>query len=391
MMKAARRVSHISSGALMIIATTCVITGFYVAKPVLVPLLLAVVIALCLAPAVDGLVHLRVPRAAAAAGVLACVLVFFTLLLNVTWSPARAWLESAPQTMATIEAKVRPIQLLIGKLDRIGQSAHQLTAAYQTQVQVQPSPHSPVTQVTVTPEATQVALSTEAMTIMPAAIASAAMIIAFVYLLLAFGPEWISRLQLSHSARTARSGLILTRAIRVELSRYLASIALINVGVGLSVALLTELCGLPNAMLWGTLAALFNFVPYFGPFCTLSLLTVVGLVNFDTLSPVFMLAGGFLLITFIEGQFVQPLVLGRRLQLNPMAVLLGMWLLWALWGVAGVVLAVPLLLCVKVLAVHIDALRSLHPLIGALPRRGRRNVKASTTTAVGAQKLSLVP
>jgi predicted PurR-regulated permease PerM len=380
MMKAARNAQRISSSALPIIATTCVIAGLYLTKPVVVPLLLAIVLALGLAPAVDVLVRLRVPRALAAALVLGCVLIAFSALLNATWTPARTWLDAAPQTMATIEAKVRPIQLLIGKLDRIGQSARHLAGAYQSH-----------TQVPVAGEAVPVALSTEAMTIVPTAIATAAMIVAIVYLLLAFGPEWISRLQLSHSAAMARSGVVLTRAIRAELSRYLASIALINVGVGLAVALLSRLCGLPNPMLWGTLAAILNFVPYFGPFCTLSILMAVGLVNLDTLPSVFLLGGGFLLVSFFEGQIIQPLVLGRRLQLNPMAVLLGMWLLWALWGVAGVVLAVPLLLTFKVLAAHVESLRSLHPLIGALPPRGSRMAAAARLRAVNGGKLSLVP
>jgi predicted PurR-regulated permease PerM len=382
MMKGAQRAKRISSGALLIIATTCVIAGLYLTKPVIVPPLMAIVLALCLAPAVDGLVRLRIPRALAAALVLGCVLVAFSALLNVTWTPARTWLDSAPQTMATIEAKVRPIQLLIGKLDRIGQSARHLAGAYQAH-----------TQVAVAGEAVPVPvpLSTEAMTIVPAVIATAAMIVAIVYLLLAFGPEWISRLQLSHSAAMARSGVVVTRAIRVELSRYLASIALINVGVGLAVALLSRLCGLPNPMLWGTLAAILNFVPYFGPFCTLVILMTVGLVNLDTLTSVFLVGGGFLVVTFFEGQIIQPLVLGRRLQLNPMAVLLGMWLLWALWGVAGVVLAVPLLLTVKVLAAHVESLHSLHPLIGALPPRGIRAAAAGRLRAVSGGKLSLVP
>ena len=209
------------------------------------PLLLAIVLALGLAPGVDGLVRPRVPRAVAPALVLGCVLIALTALLNVTWTPARTWLDSAPQTMATIEAKVRPVQLLIGKLDRIGQSARHLAGAYQSRTAAPASS-----------EAVPVALSTEAMTIVPAVIGTAAMIVANVYLLLAFGPEWISRLQPSHSAAMARSGVVLTRAIRLELSCYLASIALINVGVGLAVALLSHLCGLPNAMLWGTLATI---------------------------------------------------------------------------------------------------------------------------------------
>jgi predicted PurR-regulated permease PerM len=380
MMKGARSVRRISSGALMIIATTCVIGTLYLAKPVIVPLLLAVVLALCLAPAVDGLVHLRAPRAVAAAVVLVGVLIAITALLNTTWAPARAWLDSAPQTMTAIEAKVRPIQLLMGKLDRIGQSARHLAGAYQAHAQ------TPATGATA-----PVALSTEAMTVVPTAIATAAMVVALVYLLLAFGPEWIRRLQLSHSADMARSSVVLTRAIRLQLSRYLASIALINVGVGLAVALLSRLCGLPNPMLWGTLAALLNFVPYFGPFCTLIILIAVGLVNLETLPQVLLLAGGFLTVTFFEGQIIQPLVLGRRLQLNPIAVLLAMWLLWALWGVAGVVLAVPLLLTIKVLAAHIKSMHSLHPLIGALPVSRDESQPASQTPGVGSGKLSLAP
>src|SRR5271156_2178188 len=108
----------------------------------------------------------------------------------------------------------------------------------------------------------------------------------------------------------------------------------------------------------------------------LTILSAVGLVNLETLPAALLLAGGFLTVTFFEGQIIQPLVLGRRLQLNPIAVLLGMWLLWALWGVAGVVLAVPLLLTIKVLAAHVESLHSLHPLIGALPPRGIRAAAA---------------
>jgi predicted PurR-regulated permease PerM len=379
MMKAARRAKRISSGALMVIATICVIGTLYLAKPVIVPLLLAIVFALCLAPAVDGLVRLRAPRAMAAAVVLIGVLVGITAVLNATWSPARTWIDSAPQSMASIEAKVRPLQLLMGKLDRISQSARHLAGAYQTRGPA-PAPG----------EAAPVALSTEAMTVVPAAVATAAMVVALVYLLLAFGHDWLRRLELSHSADMARSGVVLTRAIRAQLSCYLASIAVINVGVGLTVALLARICGLPNPMLWGTLAALLNFIPYFGPLCTLIILSAVGLVNLDTLPQVLLLAAGFLTVTFFEGQIIQPLVLGRRLQLNPIAVLLAMWLLWALWGVAGVVLAVPLLLTIKVLAAHITSLHALQPLIGALP------VSNSPTAAAGkaplaTRKLSLAP
>jgi len=123
----------------------------------------------------------------------------------------------------------------------------------------------------------------------------------------------------------------------------------------------------------------------------LTILSAVGLVNLETLPAALLLAGGFLTVTFFEGQIIQPLVLGRRLQLNPIAVLLGMWLLWALWGVAGVVLAVPLLLTIKVLAAHIKSMHSLHPLIGAFPACGSGSESAVPAPAVGTREFSLVP
>ena len=367
-----------TSMALTIIATTCLVAALYFGKPLIVPVVLAIVLALLLGPAVDRLVRLRCPRTLATALVLGCMLAATSALFDAVWTPARAWLDAAPRTMVAIEAKVRPVQVLMRRLDRVGQSAQRLAGTGHAAAQ---EPH---------PEPARVALAAAAISVVPGALATAAMIVALTFLLLALGPAWIRQLRLPRDAGEGRSGAVLIAAIRVELSRYLAAIALINVGVGLAVALLATWFGLPNALLWGTLAALFNFIPYFGPLCTLITLVAIGLVNFNTLPPVLLLAGSFLLITSIEGQIIQPLVIGRRLQLNPIAVLLCMWLLWALWGIAGLVLAMPLLLTIKVFVSHVDAWRGLRPLIDAVaapapaPARGTRAASARPEVPGGA-------
>jgi predicted PurR-regulated permease PerM len=109
-------------------------------------------------------------------------------------------------------------------------------------------------------------------------------------------------------------------------------------------------CGMPNPFLWGTIAGLLNFIPYAGSTATLILLTLVALVSFDGLARVVAVAGSFLVVVVIEGQVIQPLLVGRRLELNPLLVFLALWFGGLFWGIAGIVLAPPTLVALKVIA-----------------------------------------
>jgi predicted PurR-regulated permease PerM len=109
---------------------------------------------------------------------------------------------------------------------------------------------------------------------------------------------------------------------------------------------------MPNPFLWGTMAALLTFIPYAGATANLIVLTVVAIISFDDLGHVLGVAGSYLAIATTEGQFVQPLLVGRRLQLNPMLVFLALWLGGCFWGVAGIILATPTLAALKVVAAN---------------------------------------
>jgi predicted PurR-regulated permease PerM len=128
---------------------------------------------------------------------------------------------------------------------------------------------------------------------------------------------------------------------------------------------------MPNALLWGVIAFVLNFIPYAGPATTLVLLTVVALVSFDGLGKAFAVAGSFLVLTGIEGQLLQPVLVGRRLDLSPLVVLLSLWFGGWLWGIAGVALAVPLLVSVKSLLIELPGagLQGQAPEEAALPSR----------------------
>jgi predicted PurR-regulated permease PerM len=138
--------------------------------------------------------------------------------------------------------------------------------------------------------------------------------------------------------------------VRGEVGRFYATSALINVGLGLATGCAMMACGMPNPFLWGTVAAVLNFIPYAGPTASLILLSMEAFVTFDGFARVAVVAGSFLALVAIEGQLVQPLLVGRRLQLNPMLVFLALWFGGLFWGIAGIVLATPALAALKVIA-----------------------------------------
>jgi predicted PurR-regulated permease PerM len=111
-------------------------------------------------------------------------------------------------------------------------------------------------------------------------------------------------------------------------------------------------CGMPTPILWGILAAVLNFIPYAGPATTLMVLTLVAFVTFNGLGQVIAVAASYLILATIEGQLVQPLLVGRRLKVNPLLVFLALWFGGLFWGIAGIVLATPALLALKVVAEH---------------------------------------
>jgi predicted PurR-regulated permease PerM len=177
-------------------------------------------------------------------------------------------------------------------------------------------------------------------------------------------------------------------AVRTEVSRYYVSIALINLGLGLGTAVITKLLGMPNPLLWGAIAAILNFVPYVGPAITLVLLTIVAFVTFENIGHVAAVAGSFLAFATIEGQLVQPLVVGRRLELNPLIVFLSLWFWGWFWGIPGIIIAVPSLIVLKVIAEHSKNGKPLEEFLGRPPKPVLKPAQIAKSLTLGRGKKS---
>lgn len=319
--------------SVVVLAALALVAALKLAQQAVVPVLFAVFLALLLSPAVDMLARRRMPREVAAALVMAAVVAIVGACLSATWRPAREWLDAAPATMRTLEQKVRPFTRFVAKVQSVSTQAERITAPA-TQPQEAPAP--------VALESKGFIESTQEWIIK-----AVSMLFLTLFLLAADlanpGHDAAAR------ARWGRAGQVFGR-VRGELARYFAAVTVSNLVLGVATAGTMAWLGMPNPLLWGVIAFLFNFVPYAGSATTLALLTIVALVSFEGVGKALSVAGTYLLLTTLEGQVLQPVLVGRRLDISPPVVLLGLWFGGWMWGVAGVALATPLLVMVKVAA-----------------------------------------
>ena len=151
------------------------------------------------------------------------------------------------------------------------------------------------------------------------------------------------------SWRDLRRGLIMNfgerawrlRTLRIlneieeHLGNYILMVTTINVGVGVATGLICAVTGMPNPAGLGALAAILNFIPIIGPVATFAVLVVVGLVAFPTIGAGLLAPALFAAMTFLEGHFLTPMIIGRRLALNALAVFLALAFWTWLWGPMG--------------------------------------------------------
>ena len=174
--------------------------------------------------------------------------------------------------------------------------------------------------------------------------------------------------------------LTIVRTTASEISIYLLSITLINIAFGTAVGIGLWLLGIPNPILWGALAALFNYLPYLGVAALTVIIMIVSILTFDSVPMWFVTPAFIIALSAIEGQFITPAILSRRLSINTVSVLLSVVFWGWLWGIAGALIAVPLLVVIKVICEKVEGLSAIAEFLAAHDPRDR---DAEEPTAVG--------
>jgi predicted PurR-regulated permease PerM len=330
-----------SSTALRVLVAGLLGALLYFAHAAFIPIALSVLLALVLSSPVEALHKRGLPRSASASLILFLVLGLIAGSVNLLWEPAQQWLAAAPRTVKIIERKVGPAAQFLQRIDALTNRAGHLgdgnartKAATST---VAPPPGVPQS------------LLVETRTMLVALVT----VLILTLFLLSSGPQVLARMTAAFgSDLQATHVLKVLAAVRSEVARYYATIALINAGLGIATGLAMMALGMPNPILWGVLAAALNFIPYVGSATTLLVLTIVAFVSFDGVGRAIAVAATYLSLATIEGQIVQPLFVGQRLELNPIIVFLALWFGGWFWGIAGIVMAIPALVALKVVAEH---------------------------------------
>jgi predicted PurR-regulated permease PerM len=163
--------------------------------------------------------------------------------------------------------------------------------------------------------------------------------------------------------REKKRAVEISHEIQQNISHYLFSVSLINLVLGIVVSVGLYFMGVPNAVMWGLVAALLNFVPYFGPGAGIILLSVVGLLTFESLWQAVLPPAWYLLMHLLESNLVTPVLLGRRFTLNPVVIFVSLIFWTWLWGVPGALLSVPLLVSIKVICDRVPAMSPVSELL----------------------------
>ncbi|HEV7516605.1 MAG TPA: AI-2E family transporter, partial [Thermoanaerobaculia bacterium] len=192
-----------------------------------------------------------------------------------------------------------------------------------------------------------------------------AVLLILLYFLLASGDLFLRKLvKVLPSLSDKKRAIEIARQVETDISAYLSTVAMINLGLGVGVAVAMTLIGLPNPLLWGAMAALTNFIPYLGAMSCYVALALAGFLTFNDLSHALLPVGAFLCLNVVEAYFVTPMVLGRRLTLNPVVLFLGLTFWGWMWGIAGALLAVPIMVVFKIFCDHIEPLAPIGEFLG---------------------------
>ena len=310
----------------------------YVAQHVIVPVLLAWAIATIILPVVKWIESYRVPRALAALAVTALLLLLIATLLLLLSAPLTYWLGRATYIGALLREKLESFHQPLALLQELQKGLNAIGSGAPGTLKVEPQTSSLITTILafVTP-----------------AISGFVIFVFSLIFYLIYRQRLRNSMVLLLADRDARLAILRTlNDIDDNMTTYFGTFTLINIGLGLATAMLTWAIGLPNPLLWGVLAGVLNYVPYLGPAVVIATLGVVGLLLYPTLEEAVLAPLLYLGLVTVEGQFITPTLMGRRLEINPFAVFLAIAFCTWFWGPVGAFLAVPILMSLSVALEH---------------------------------------
>lgn len=371
----------------------------YFAADLFIPLALAVLLAFVLAPVTRGFRRVGLPRAAA---VLLAVLLAFVVLLGVgvmMGRQASSLAENLPSYQSSISAKLAGLKVSGGLIDRVSATMEELGQSLRREQAVAPrglpgdlpapppsaaaptdaagataesaaTPREPMPVVIRQPEpsAFETLRSVAGPLIHP--LATSGIVLVLVIFILLYREDLRDRLIRLAGARDLHRTMAAMDDAAYRLSRYFLAQVALNTSYGLFITATLWLIGIPNPLLWGFVAGVMRFVPFIGSYIAAAFPALLALAvdpGWTTLGLVLVL---FVVSEIAMGQVFEPLIFGHSTGLSPIAIIAAATFWTWLWGTVGLLLAVPLTVCLVVLGRHVDRLEFLEVILGDRPPLG---------------------
>jgi predicted PurR-regulated permease PerM len=329
------RRAEVVAFALVALLVICVVAVLYAAKAFFLPVVAAFVVGTMLSPAAGFLERHRIPRAVSAVLIVTGVGAAVAFIVGLISSPLMEWSNRLPELGSLLKDKLhvfdRPLALWQELQSMLGGSDTFSTFQMPKFDWVQPAVEF------LSPTFTEFLL-----------------FFATLILFLASWRDLRRALIMTFADHAARLRMLrILNEIEGHLGGYLLTVTMINLGVGAATGIICAITGMPNAAGLGALAATLNFFPIIGPVAMFAILTVVGVIAFSTIGGGLIAPLAFIGVVFIEGHFVTPTIIGRRLELNALAVFIALAFWTWLWGPMGGFLSSPLLIVALVLKDHL--------------------------------------
>jgi predicted PurR-regulated permease PerM len=329
------RRAEVVAFALVALLVICIVAVLYAAKAFFLPVVMAFVVGTMLSPAAGFLERHRIPRAVAAVLIVSAVGAGVAFLVGLISAPLMQWSSRLPELGSLLKEKLhifdRPLALWQSLQGMLGGSDTLATFQMPKFDWVQPTIEF------LSPTFTEFLL-----------------FFATLVLFIASWKDLRRALIMTFADHAARlRTLRILNEIEGHLGGYLLTVTMINLGVGAATGIICAVTGMPNPAGLGALAATLNYFPIIGPVAMFVILAVVGVIASSTLSAGLIAALAFVGITFLEGHFVTPTIIGRRLELNALAVFIALAFWTWLWGPMGGFLSSPLLIVGLILKDHL--------------------------------------
>ena len=309
----------------------------YLAKTILLPIVVAAFIALFSNPLVSRLECCRISRSVGSVLVLVTIILAVSSIALLFTNPAQQWWQKLPEIANTMSDSLgEATESLKGEeKDYVLSSISREEDASNTGEEIR--------------NTTFLAVFKSFASATPVILTQILATIFLVYFFLVYGQLLLLRIiQARSSFEDKRITVELVNTMQGELSSYISTITLVNIGLGLTVGIVFYFFGVKDPFLWGALAGVLNFAPYIGPMVSAVAFALVSYLQFGDLKFVVLIPSVYLGINLIESQFLTPTLLGRTLDLNPLVVFVWL-LLWGwLWGGFGMLVGLPLLVCLSI-------------------------------------------